>query len=431
MPLLSVYNHLLQGYAFMRPTRFDSHKKSELRDVYQNILRLSSEQPLYKVSFDASAQAYTLGIKESALSLSSMIKELNIDDGTSVFESKTLMSSDPQSVEISLQAGSDIKEEQLPITVDVSSLSSAQENQGIFLPEQESQLPSGQYSFTIGVEKNLYSFQFNVSAGATNLELQKKLSDFINKTAIGLQTQVIRDKETGCSRLDLSAVTPGTLTSGTPVFTLQDTRHPKDSVCGIVTHFGLNYVEHMPENTTFTINNESFETRSHTYTTEYGLTLSFHDITRDSVLISKVSDEAPIADKIQTFADRYNSFLALAKEHSAKNHRAKILANDLSITMRRYASELSSLGIHLEKDSSLSLDRETVCAAARDGSLEKFFSSEHSFSEDLLKKLSGISLNPMEYLDKTVVTYPNTTAKKTYNPYVTSVYSGLLYNNYC
>ena len=431
MPLLSVYNHLLQGYAFMRPTRFDSHKKSELRDVYQSILRLSSEQPLYKISFDESAQAYTLGIKDSALSLSSMIKELNIDDGTSVFENRTLVSSDPETVDISLLNGSDVKEEQLPLSVEVTSLSSAQENHGIFLPEQDSPLPSGQYSFTIGVEKNLYSFQFNVSAGSTNIELQQKLSDFINKTSIGLNTKVVHDTKNGTSRLDLSAVALGTPVSGTPVFTPQDTRYPKDSACGIVTHFGLDQIVHMPENTAFTINNESFETRNHSYTTEYGLSMTFHDTTWEPVSIGKVTNQGPIADKIQSFIDGYNSFLSLAKENSDKNHRARKLTHDLGVTIRKYAAELSAHGIRSEKDGTLSMDREAVYTAAKDGSLEKFFSKEHGFSSELLKKLSDISLNPMEYLDKTVVTYPNTTAKKTYNPYVTSIYSGLLFNNYC
>lgn len=431
MPLLSVYNHLLQNYAMMRPTRFDSHKKSELRDIYQSILRLSSEQPLYKISFDESAQAYTLGIKDSALSLSSMIKELNIDDGTSVFEHKTLMSSDPDTVDISLLNGSDVKDEQLPLSVEVSTLSSAQENQGFYLLEQESELPSGQYSFTIGVEKNLYSFQFNVSAGSTNIELQQKLSDFINKTSIGLHTQVVHDAATGRSRLDLSAVAPGTPVTGTPVFTPQDTRYPKDSTCGIVMHFGLDHIVHMPENTTFFINNESFETRNHTYTADYGLSMTFHVTSQEPVVISKVTDQGPVADKIQSFIDGYNSFLSLAEEHSTRNHRARKLIHDLSTTMRTFATELEAHGIRTEKDGFLFMDRETVYAAAKDGSLKKFFSSENSFASGLLKKLSDISLNPMEYLDKTVVTYPNTTAKKTYNPYVSSIYSGLLFNNYC
>jgi flagellar hook-associated protein 2 len=360
-----------------------------------------------------------------------MIKELNIDDGTSVFESKTLLSSDPETLEISLQNGSDVKDEQLPLSVEVSTLSSAQKNEGLFLPEQESPLPSGQYSFTIGVEKNLYSFQFNVSAGSTNIELQTKLSDFINKTSIGLRTQVIRDTATGMSRLDLSAVSAGTPVSGTPAFLPQDTRYPKDSSCGIVTHFGLDHIVHMPENTTFHINKESYESRAHSYTTEYGLSMTFHDITGEPVIIDKVTDQAPIADKIQSFLDGYNSFLSLAKENRSQNHRARKLTHDLTTTVRMYAGELAAHGIHMEKDGSLTMDRDTVYTCAKDGSLENFFSKEHSFSSDLLKKLSDISLNPMEYLDKTVVTYPNTAAKKTYNPYVTSIYSGLLFNNYC
>ncbi|MBE5951312.1 MAG: hypothetical protein E7260_06910 [Lachnospiraceae bacterium] len=431
MPLLSVYNHLLQGYAMMRPTRFDSHKKSELRDVYQNILRMSSEQPLYKITFDESAQAYTLGIKDSALSLSSMIKELNIDDGTSVFESRTLMSSDPETLDISLLNGSDVKDEMLPLSVTVSSLSSAQENKGTFLPEQDSALPAGAYSFTIGVEKNLYSFQFNVSAGSTNLELQQKLSDFINKTSIGLHTRVLGDHENGTSRLELSATTPGSSATGLPAFTAQDTRYPKDSLVGIVGHFGLDNIVHMPENTVFSINGETMETRAHSYTTEYGLSMEFHATTREPVTISKVTDEGPITDKIKSFVDGYNAFLSLAKENRDKNHRARKLTHDLTCTIRNYASELEQCGIHTEKDGSLSMNRETVSAAAKDGSLEHFFSSEHTFADELLKKLSSISLNPMDYLDKTVVTYPNTAAKKSYNPYVSSIYSGLLYNNYC
>lgn len=431
MPLLSVYNHLIQGYAMMQPSRFDSHKKSELKNVYQSIMRLTSEQPLFKISFDESAQAYTLGIKNSALSLSSIVKELNIDDGTSIFENRTLASSDPDAVSIAILDGSEIKDSDLPLSVEVDSLSSAQENEGFFLPEQESQLPSGQYSFTIGVEQNMYSFQFNVSAGSTNLELQQKLSDFINKTSIGLRTKVVREAETDMARLDLSAVALGTATPGNPVFVPQDVRYPKEASHGIIAHFGLDNITHMPENTTFSINGTAHQTRGRAYTTEQGISLNFIRPSDDPVIISKVTDQGPIADKIQAFVDGFNAFLKLAKDNRETNHRAKKLTYDLSNTLRSFSSELESCGVVTEKDGSLSMDRETVYAAAKDGSLEHFFSPENNFASTLLKKLSDISLNPMEYLDKTVVTYPNVNAKKTFSPYISSVYSGLLFNNYC
>ncbi|MBR2401801.1 MAG: hypothetical protein IKB01_03375 [Lachnospiraceae bacterium] len=431
MPLLSVYNHLLQGYHFLRPTRFDSHKKSELKDVYQRIMRMTAEQPLYKISFDESAQTYTLGIKDAALSLSSTVKELHIDDGTSIFEQKTLASSDPETIEISLLDGSEITEEQLPLEITVASLSSPQENHGYSLPKQDSVLPSGQYTFTIGVEKNLYSFQFNVSAGATNIELQQKLSDFINKTSIGLNTRITLDPENNTSRLDVTSVASGCMTPGSSAFTAQDIRHPKESNIGIVSHFGLDQIARLPENTTFAINGRYFESRAHAYTTEYGLSMKFHSITDTPVMISRVTNQAPVADKVKSFIDGYNSILEIAKQHKTENHRAKKLTFDLHNTLRRYTADLTACGILLEKDGTLSMDREQVYAAARNGSLERFFSSENTFSGTLLNKLSDISLNPMEYLDKTVVTYPNTTAKKTVSPYISSIYSGLLFNNYC
>ena len=184
MPLLSVYNHLMQGLIMMRPNRFDTHKKSELQNVYRDIMRLTSEQPLYKVTFDESAQEYTLGIKNAALSLSSMVKELNTDDSASVFKNQILTSDQPETVDVTVLEGSSLPDESLPLYVEVSSLSSPQENHGNFVPADEATLVSGQYNFTIGIEENLYSFQFNVSNGATNLDLQKKLADFINKTII-------------------------------------------------------------------------------------------------------------------------------------------------------------------------------------------------------------------------------------------------------
>ncbi len=431
MPLLSIYNHLMQGYAMMRPSRFDTHKKSELKDVYRNIMRLTAEQPLYRISFDEPAQTYTLGIKNSALSLSSIVKELNIDDGTSVFEKRTLASSDTSLVDVSELTGSDVSDDSLPMEVEVLSLSSPQENAGTFVSEQDAELPKGQYNFRIDVDENVYSFQFNVTEGSSNLDLQKKLADFINKTSIGLRTRIVRETSTGRSRLDILSQQPGSNTSGEASFVPQDVRYPAEAPHGIITHFGLDQVAKPPVNTVFTLNGEVLETRGHSYITADGISLTFHAVTKDTVTVSKVTDEAPIADKIKSFVDCYNSLLDTAKNYQSVNHRAKKLCYDLSNTLRHSAEEMEACGLSPDREGKLMMDREAVCQAAKDGSLERLFSAGRTLSYSLLRKLSDISLNPMEYLDKTVVTYPNTAARKTFSPYVSSIYSGLLYNNYC
>ena len=431
MPLLSVYNHLMQGLIMMRPNRFDAHKKSELQNVYRDIMRLTSEQPLYKVTFDDSAQEYTLGIKNAALSLSSMVKELNTDDGSSVFKNQILVSDHPETVDVSLLEGTIVQDIDLPLEVEVSSLSSPQENHGRFVPSNDTPLVSGMYNFTIGIEENMYSFQFNVSSGATNLDLQKKLSDFINKTSIGLRTRIVQEPETEESRLDLIATAAGS-SNGELSFRPEDVRFPEDAGHGIIEHFGLGQVALPPVNTTFTVNGMYKEVRGHSYLYSNSLTLSIKDMTLGSpVTIGKVTNQEPVVEKIRAFAEKYNSVFSFVNERQPNNHRAKKLLYDLGNTMRQFTADLQDCGILVNRNGTLSLENEKVYTAAADSSLEKLFSPEHSFSSTILKKLSDIALNPMEYLNKTVITYPNITAKKSLNPYISSIYCGLLYNNYC
>ena len=430
MPLLSVYNHLMQGLIMMRPNRFDTHKKSELQNVYRDIMRLTSEQPLYKVTFDESAQEYTLGIKNAALSLSSMIKELNIDDSSSVFKNRILVSDQPEVVDVSVLEGSTPSDTGLPLSVEVSSLSSPQENHGAFVPADEAALVSGQYNFTIGIEENIYSFQFNVTTGATNLDLQKKLADFINKTSIGLRTRIVQDKENSLSRLDISAITSGS-SDGEASFRPEDVRFPEGASHGIIAHFGLDQIAKPPVNTCFSINGVPKEVRGRSYLYNNSLTLSIKDTTTTPVSIGKVTNQEPIAEKIRNFVTTYNSVFDFVKEQQPENHRAKKLLYELGSTMRRFTSELSTCGLSVSKDGLLSVNEKTMYAAAGNGALEQLFSEDSSFTSALLKKLNDVALNPMEYLNKTVVTYPNITAKKTLNPYISSIYCGLLYNNYC
>ena len=430
MPLLSVYNNLMQGLIMMRPNRFDTHKKSELQNVYRDIMRLTSEQPLYKVTFDESAQEYTLGIKNAALSLSSMVKELHTDDGSSVFKNQILVSSEPETVDVSVLEGSTLPDNDLPLILEVNTLSTPQENHGYFVPSGEAALVSGQYNFTIGIEENVYSFQFNVSKGATNLDLQKKLSDFINRTAIGLRTRIVQSQETNESRLDLIAVAAGS-SDGKASFHPADVRFPEDASHGIITHFGLDSITEAPVNTTFTINGMAKEVRGHSYLYNNSLTLSIKSLTDQPVSIGKVTNQEPIMDKMRNFVEKYNSVFAFVQEHQPDNHRAKKLMFDLTNTMRRFSSELEPCGLSISKSGSLSIDNEVMYSAAGNGTLEQLFSDESNFSATMIKKFSDIALNPMEYLNKTVVTYPNITAKKTLNPYISSIYCGLLYNNYC
>lgn len=65
----NMYNYYLTTYGKSTVSRYDSHKKSELRSVYNNIVKINKESPLYKIKDSADAQKFAIDIKEHARDL--------------------------------------------------------------------------------------------------------------------------------------------------------------------------------------------------------------------------------------------------------------------------------------------------------------------------------------------------------------------------
>lgn len=428
MPFLSVYNNLIQGHVMMRQTRFDTHKRSELKDIYQRIRKMNVDQPFYKVDFDSKTQTYTLGVKDKALELSAQLKELGSDEGTNVFDQKALISDAPELVSVESLDGSNVNDLE-DFEVEVESLSEPQVNTGRFLPSSDMNLAAGQYTFTVGVEDSFYSFQFNVAAGSTNKELQSKLSDFINKTKVGLSARVITKGTT--SAMEIRSKANGTKNPDGISFEFEDTKKPDDSLYGIVRHFGLDRVASPAVNTAFRVNGVYMETSEREYVLNNGIKIDFHGTTDKPTKISLVVDDAPVAEKVSGFVDRFNSFLDFVREGAKERRSSKKLLFEMNNVLERYKGQFAEIGLKVNDDGKFEADNEAMVTAIRNGSMEKFFGPESNATAGLLRRLADVTINPMDYIDKTVITYPNTAVRQPYSPYVTSVYSGLMYNNYC
>ena len=82
-------------------------------------------------------------------------------------------------------------------------------------------------------------------------------------------------------------------------------------------------------------------------------------------------------------------------------------------------------------DGTLNIDRNLVRQAAMETQdVAESFGSLKSLSSALLNKSNQISLNPMNYVQKTVVAYKNP-GHNFASPYTTSAYSGMMFNSYC
>ena len=71
----SVYNHYLSSYS-PRTTQYDTHKKSELRRIYNSIVKLNKESPLYMLDASRESRQFAVGLKEGARSLHNTIASL-------------------------------------------------------------------------------------------------------------------------------------------------------------------------------------------------------------------------------------------------------------------------------------------------------------------------------------------------------------------
>jgi flagellar hook-associated protein 2 len=120
------------------------------------------------------------------------------------------------------------------------------------------------------------------------------------------------------------------------------------------------------------------------------------------------------------FVDGYNSFLKGIVDDDDNSDNAKLLSNDMKKFLEPHIRSLSQYGITINDNSTLTYkktddltDSETI----------------KTFGTNLVNKLFSITIDPMEYVDRSICAYQNPNAPYP-NPYVTSIYSGMLYNAY-
>ena len=107
------------------------------------------------------------------------------------------------------------------------------------------------------------------------------------------------------------------------------------------------------------------------------------------------------------------------------------LKNDLNHICKEYENELGTCGLIPDETGKLKMDHSLVLIAAKEGFIKDFLRKEEGYISAIRCKMDQIMSDPMIYLDKKVVTYPNTSTPVYYNPYILSLYSGMIYNFYC
>jgi flagellar hook-associated protein 2 len=144
----------------------------------------------------------------------------------------------------------------------------------------------------------------------------------------------------------------------------------------------------------------------------------------EPVHVRLVPDEDKITDKLNDFLNSYNQLVDIARNGSSEKGATKLFRDITSITTKNQAA-LEAAGLSVEENGYMHLAED-----ADSSQIKALFDEDlSSFRKDIQRTTEKMTLNPLNYIDKVVVTYPNT--RGTYpNPYNPSKYSGLLFNDY-
>lgn len=426
--LNTAYNNYLTTYTPKTLTRYDTHKKSELRNVYNSIVKMNKDEPWYLPTTSKATQNYAVDLKENARMLHNTIAQLGGLEKDGLLSKKSAFSSN-EDVVSATYIGGEASDSISEFSVEVKSLASPQENMGLFLENESVDLESGTYSFDLSINDMNYEFQFAVGEEETNKDVQSRLVRLINNSGIGIKSSLIESE--GKTALRLTSESTGLSLGKSEIFHISDDHTSKNS--GTVEYFGLDYVSRQPSNARFLLDGEERIVSSNHFTLGKVYEVEFKGISEenDPVTIGLKADVDSLTDNMTQLIGGYNSFMKAASSYLETQSKSSELVKEMKGIVSLYSSPMESMGLKMSDDGTLRINNDMMKRAASQASnVTETFSYMKDFSNSLLRKSDQISLNPMNYVDKTMVAYKN--PKHNFvSPYTTSAYSGMMFNGYC
>lgn len=458
----SVYDYYLTTYASRPATKSDTHKKSELRSVYNNIVKISKKSPLYKVNVSENIQKFAIDLKENARTLSTDANNLfekslesarnqkYVSDNENVVQVKTLdnantddINIDDTNIDSAVSSNAEItnpdsESDNISDTksvntafashynIEVLNLATPQVNTSDYLNNDDLDIPKGAHSFEVNVGDSAYEFRFNAANDDTNKTVLEKLSRLINRSNIGLTSKMLYSGNNSALEITSNATGLGF----TPeIFSIVPGENsPYDKV---VSKLGLNNVSSYPTNANFLLNGMEKTTSSNTFTIGKSLEITLNGISKEgqATSISLNDDLDSVISSVNDMISSYNNLLDLSNNSNEGSDDAARLNKEIHKTARQYASNLENIGITINENGKMSFDEALFIQIANEDDLDKSLVSLNSFRQAIVSRADDISINPMKYVDKVMISYPNPVHSFA-NPYMTSIYTGMMFNGY-
>ena len=426
----------MYGISMGTSNKYDSHKKSELRSTYNSIVKSNKESPLYKISEGANVKRFAIDIKEQAHTIKNVVASLseNGEGIESAFEKRIATSNDPDVVTAEYVGSDDsvISPQNAGFSLEVQQLATPQINTGHFLRRAGHDFKPGSYGFDLNTNTTSYEFQFNVNDDDTNEEVLNKLRKLINNANIGLQAELISDDRGTSKALQIESRQTGLSDGESRLFDIIP--HGSKGSQDAMKLLGIDTISSPAENSSFLLNGTRHSSYSNTFTVNNMFSVTLNGVSQPGHAAAvgfKPSADA-VADNIETLVASYNGIVNTANKYADAQESSGNLLRDVSKIAERFSSDFSEIGLTVEEDSSLSVDRQTLTDAISNGDVSRTFDVLNKFRDALGRKADQASINPMNYVSKVIVAYKHPNPDKNFaTPYISSMYSGMMVDRFC
>lgn len=422
----SVYSYYLSQYGNKSNSKYDSHTRTQLKNTYSKVVKINSQTPVYKLDLSTAAQKYAIDLKEHARALENITEDLSDGaDGTMTFK-KSAVSSNASAVNASYITDFGAASDDESFDINVKQLACSQLNTGNYLQPRSKHIKPGEYSFDLSINDVIYEFQFKVDNSETTNNIQNKIARLINRSNIGL-TANIKEDSLGNTAINIESEATG-INGTTPV--IFSIKSDDASNQPLIDTLGLDRVTQYPANAIFDVDGDERSSMSNSITINKAYDVKLSKVTEEPVTISLKADADSIVESLNELVAGYNNLISVTNDENNNHFQGtEKLQNEIASIARSYKKQLADSGLSLNKDGTISADKEVIINADNKDALSHIYESLNSFKNSIKEKAEDIALNPMDYVNNKIIAYKNP-LRSFPDPYNLSAYTGMMFNGY-
>lgn len=338
-----------------------------------------------------------INILQEAENLKMAAKPFLERDGSEIFSARQLLSSHPELVQGKATPNSSIGEYHLKIC----RLATAQKNVSASLPKADNNyLPQGSHSFSLQVGENEYRLLINIADQDNNESVFQRVSQVINESQDQVAAEVWQDNLEGTVRLEITARQTG----------VDHKFHLADEGNGnLIRQIGINNQDIPAQDGVFLLNGVESSTQSnHLNLAQEKIQLELLQASEEELVVVVEPNQELVEEKISQFLNQYNRMVNSFGQKG--NLLGENILKSLVYCFFKEKESLTSLGISLQSDYTLAMDREKLLDALEEyqEQLKNVFSKKvvsiiYQWAESLAftplgQYLFPQNLNPSNYL---------------------------------